>query len=83
VAGLVIAQAVARDLLLLKQWLETDELLLRQRSKKNWLNLANVRVFVPSAASVSSILIGWLSRLETSLLFSTNYVREWFFRRHR
>jgi len=50
----------------------------RRWPEDDWLNLGNARVFIRSAASVSSILIGWFSRLETSLLFSTNHVREWF-----
>jgi len=45
---------------------------------RDWLDLANARVFMLSAAAVSSILIGWSRRRATSLLFWTNHVREWF-----
>jgi len=53
-------------------------LVIAQAVAQDRLELANVRVFIPSAAPVSSTLIGWFSRLETSPSFATNHVREWF-----
>jgi len=67
----------------IRQWPAVTRLVIAQAVVQYCLILANARVFIPSAAPVSSILIGWFLRLENVTLVFDESRSRMVFRRHR